>query len=74
MNRSISLPEDVLRKAAELAAREHLSMEEFVAAALSEQFAAREYLQRRAERANPSRFRAALDQIPDVEPEERDRL
>jgi hypothetical protein len=61
-------------KAEELVAREQISVEEFVSAALSEQFAAAEYLRRRGERANTERFRAALDQIPDTEPEPHDRL
>jgi hypothetical protein len=34
----------------------------------------REYLQRRAKRADRERFQAALDQIPDVEPDQADRL
>ena len=74
MSHVVSLPEDVYRKAAELAAREHMSLEEFVSAVLSEQLAAREYLARRAARASEEKFRAALDKVPDVEPEECDRL
>jgi hypothetical protein len=72
--RTISLPDDILCKAEELAAREHISLEELVTAALSEQFAGMEYLRRRANRASTERFRAALDQIRDMEPEPHDRL
>jgi hypothetical protein len=74
MSRSIALPEEILRQAEELAAREHVSVEELVSAALAEQFAGAEYLRRRGERASVERFRAALEQIPDTEPEARDRL
>jgi len=74
MNRTISLPEDLLKKAEELAAFERLSVEEFLSAKLSEQFAGLEYLKQRAERASAEKFRAALQQIPDVEPEEYDRF
>ena len=74
MSRSISLPEEIVRLAEELAARQHISVEEFVSAALSEQFAGSEYLRRRGERATVEKFRAALDQIPDIEPEPHDRL
>jgi hypothetical protein len=74
MSRTISLPEEILRQAEELAARERISVEELVSAALSEQFASAEYLRRRGERASVERFRAALDQIPDAEPEPQDRL
>jgi hypothetical protein len=71
---TISLPEELALLAEELAAREHVSVEEFVSAALSEQFAGAEYLRRRGERASEAGFRAALDQIPDAEPELHDRL
>jgi predicted nucleic acid-binding protein len=74
MSRTISLPEEILRQAEEFAAREHVSVEEFVSAALSEQFAGVAYLRHRKARASIERFRAALDQIPDIEPEARDRL
>ena len=74
MSRTISLPEEILRQAEQLAAREHVSVEELVSAALAEQFAGAAYLRRRAERASAEKFRAALDQIPDVEPDPHDRL
>jgi hypothetical protein len=74
MSRSVSLPEEIVRQAEELAAQKHVSLEEFLSAALSEQFAGSEYLRRRGERASVERFRAALDQIPDTEPEPHDRL
>jgi hypothetical protein len=74
VSRTISLPDEILRKAEELAAREQISVEELVSAALSEQFAGAEYLRRRGERASTERFRSALDQIPDTEPEPYDRL
>ncbi len=74
MSRAISLPDEIVRQAEELAAREHVSVEEFVSAAVSEHFAGAEYLRRRGERASMDRFRAALEQIPDCEPELRDRL
>ena len=73
MSRSISLPEALVRLAEELAAREHVSVEEFVSAAVAEQFAGAEYLRRRGERACDAAFRAALDRIPDAEPEPHDR-
>jgi hypothetical protein len=74
MNRTISLPEELLKKAEELAARESLSVEEFLSVKLSEQFAGLEYLKQRADRASTEKFRAALRHIPDVEPEEYDRF
>jgi hypothetical protein len=74
MSRTISLPDDLLKRAEELAAFERLSLEEFVSAKLAEQLADLEYLRRRAERASDARFRAALQLIPDAEPAEFDRF
>lgn len=74
MNRTISLPEDLLKKADELAAFERLSLEQFLSARLSEQFAGLEYLKQRAERASDKKFRGALLHIPDVEPDKYDRF
>jgi len=47
MSRTNSLPEEILRQAEALAAREHISVEELVSAALAEQFAGAKYLRRR---------------------------
>ena len=74
MNRTISLPEDLLKKADGLAASENLSVGQFVSARLAEQFAGLEYLKQRAARAGAEKFRAALLHVPDVEPGEYDRL
>jgi len=74
MNRTISMPEELLKKAEELAARENLSVEEFLSVKLSEQFADLECLNQRADRASSEKFQAALRHIPDVEPEEYDRF
>src|SRR5207248_6423894 len=72
MNRTISLPDDLLKKAEELASFERLSLEEFLSARLSEQFAGLDYLKKRAERASDEKFRNALRYVPDVEPDEHD--
>jgi hypothetical protein len=74
MSRTILLPDDLLKRAEELASFERLSLEEFVSAKLSEQLADLEYLKQRAERASDQKFRAALRLFPDAEPEELDRF
>ena len=74
MTRNVSVPEELLRQAEQLAEQEHISVDELVAAALAEQFAGVAYLRKRGERASAERFRAALDQIPDAVPDPRDRL
>jgi hypothetical protein len=74
MNRTISLPEDLLKRAEALAATERLSVEQFLSDRLSEQFEGLEYLKERAERASAEKFRAALLHIPDVEAEPYDQF
>jgi hypothetical protein len=73
MSKSIAVPEDVYNKAAELAARDHVSVEEFVSALLASQFANREYIETRAKLFSREEFERALNTIPDVEPEPYDR-
>jgi hypothetical protein len=74
MSKNIAVPEDLYAKAAELAEKDHVSVEEFVSSALADQLAGRQYLEGRAEHASKERFLKALEQVPDVEPEDYDRL
>lgn len=72
MSKSIAVPEDLYNKAAELAASDYVSVEEFVSAA--NRLASREYIEARAKLFNRDEFERALNEIPDVEPEGHDRL
>ena len=74
MSKSIAVPEDLYNRAAELAANDHVSVEEFVSALLARRIADREYIRTRAELFSRPEFERALDEIPDVEPEERDQM
>ncbi len=74
MSRTVTLSEDLYNKAVELAMREHVSVDEFVSAALADQVACREYLDKRAQRFSREKFESALAQIPDSEPEEYNRI
>jgi len=74
MNKHIVLPEDLYNRAAELAARDQMSVEEFVSGLLENRLASREYIESRASLFNRQEFERALNQIPDVEPEDHDRL
>jgi hypothetical protein len=61
----------------ELASRDGVSINQFIATAVAEKMAAlltEDYLQERARRGERAKYDAALSQVPDVEPEERDRL
>lgn len=74
MNRSIAVPEDLYNKAAALAAKDHVSIEEFVSVAVATRLASREYIESRARLFSKDEFERALREIPDIEPEDHDRL
>jgi len=74
---SLRLPDSLHRGVKELASREGISINQFVATAVAEKMSAlmtEEYLQERALRASRAQYEAALAEVPDVEPEEFDRL
>ncbi len=74
---SVRLPESLHEAVRELAKRERVSMNQFIALALAEKVSAlmtEEWLEERAKRGERRRFERALAKVADVEPEERDRL
>ena len=74
---SLRLPDSLHRQVRELAARDGISINQFVATAVAEKMSAlmtEEYLRERALRGTRARYDAALAQVPDVEPDEADRL
>ena len=74
MSNSVAVPDDLYKRAAEVAARDQVSVDEFVSAAVANRLASREYIESRARLFNRQDFERALKEIPDVEPEEPDRL
>lgn len=73
MSKSIAVPEDLYDKAVEIAARDNVSVEEFVSRLLASRLASREYIETRAQLFSRQEFERALGEIPDVEPEPYDR-
>lgn len=74
---SVRLPESLHKKIKELADKEGISMNQFITLAVSEKMSALltvDYLKERAEKANKKKFINMMDQVPDVEPEEYDKL
>ncbi len=74
---SIHLPESLHKQVQELAEQEGITLEYFVALAVAEKMASLrtvEYLRERAARGSREKFEAVLAKVPDVEPEEYDRL
>jgi len=74
MSKIVAVPDDLYNKAAEVAAKDRVSVEEFASAAVANRLASREYIGSRAKLFNREDFERALRAIPDVEPEEQDRL
>ncbi len=71
------IPEPVLRQAEELAEREHISLEQLISLAVTQAvgiWSNESYLSLRAKRGDREAFLKALEQVPDVEPAEHDRL
>lgn len=74
---SIRLPESLHKGVKEVAQREGISINQFIALAIAEKLSAwntEDYLKERAARASRERYEAALAQVPDVEPEEYDHI
>jgi hypothetical protein len=74
MTVSVNIPEELYRQAREIAESQHLSVDDVVSSAFAEQLVALERLKRRAARGSRENFFAVLDKVPDVEPEEYDRM
>ena len=74
---SLRLPESLHRELRELARREGVSINQVISSAVGEKVASLktlDYLRERARRGTRRRFEQVLAQVPDVEPEEVDRL
>ena len=74
---SIQVPTSLHAKLLQLAEEEGISVEQFAATAIAEKMAAlmtKTYLSARAQRGSRERYDAALAQVPDVEPEDYDKL
>jgi len=74
MTLNVTLPDSVYRQIVELAARQQVSVERVVAAALAEQLSGWSRVEEKAGRGSRERFLAALDKVPAAEPAPEDRL
>jgi hypothetical protein len=74
---NIELPDSLLRQAREMAEKEGVPLEQFIASALAEKMAAWktvEYLKERAVRGDRLKFQTAMGKVANDEPEELDRI
>jgi hypothetical protein len=70
----INIPEDLYEQARAVAEAHRVPVDEVFASALADHLAALQRLNERAVRGDRDKFLAVLDKVPDVEPEEFDRL
>lgn len=74
---SLRLPESLHRKLGEVAEREGVSINQLISSAVAEKMSAlmtEEYFEARAKRGSRKKFDAVLAKVPDVEPEDSDRI
>jgi len=74
---TINIPESLHNKLKEVAERDNSTPEQLAVLAIAEKISCLltvEYLDERARRAKPDRFDFLLSKVPDVEPENQDRL
>lgn len=73
----VHLPDSLQQQLQILAARDGISIDQFIATAVAEKMAAlltETYLEERAKRGSRTQYEAALAHVPDVEPEPYDQL
>ena len=71
------VPEPVLKQAKELAEREKIPLDQLISLAITQAvgiWSNQSYIEIRARRASREKFLQALDEVPDTEPAEHDRL
>ena len=74
---SLRLPDSLHETVRDLAKKDHVSINQFVATALAEKISALitgEYLEKRAKRGSRRKFENAMGKVADLEPDEYDRL
>ena len=74
MTVSVNIPDDLYRQAREIADSQHVSVDDVISSAFAEQMAAWERLKQRAARGSRENFLRVLAKVPDVEPDDFDRL
>jgi uncharacterized protein (DUF1778 family) len=74
---SLRLPNSLHEQIRQLSEREGISINQFITSAAAEKMASlltEVYLEKRARRTDRKKFQGVLDKVPDVEPENYDKL
>ena len=74
MSVSVNVPEELYRRAAEVATAENISVDDLFASALEERLLEFERLKEKAARGSYQKVLRVMSRIPAVEPPEHDRL
>ncbi len=73
----VQIPDSLHKSLSDLAACDGISIDQFISTAIAEKLSAlmtENYLKDRAKRGDRSKYEAILAKVPDVEPEEYDRI
>ncbi len=76
-NLNVPIPDSLYKQIEALAIKENVSIEQIVAIALSAQVSAwmtKDYIEEKAKRGSWDKFQQVLNKVPDIEPEDYDRL
>ncbi len=74
---SLRLPNSLHEQIRQIARREGISINQFIASAAAEKMAAlltEQYIEKRAKRASRKKFQAVLNKVPNIPPENHDRM
>ena len=74
MSVSVNIPEELYRRASEVAAEENVSVDDLFASAFEERVLEFERLKEKASRGSYEKFMRVMAKVPAVEPAEHDRL
>ena len=74
MSVSVNIPEELYRRASEIAAAENISVDDLFASALEERLLELERLKEKASHGSYEKFLRVMSKIPAVEPPDSDRL
>lgn len=74
---SLRIPDSIHKQIKSLTKKDHISINQFISSALSEKLSAymtEEYIAQRAKIASKSKFKAAMDKVPDEAPDAFDKI
>jgi hypothetical protein len=74
---NIAIPESLLKQIRDLARKEGITVDQFISSAAAEKASAWttvEYLIERAKRGSREKFHRSLDKVPEIEPDDEDKI